>query len=504
MTEKTALRDQLSERWKTLSPEQQRYSILGGVILVALVVFLWVLANTPAIRPLTTTQVQPDRPDVHVFGGGRSNIQAIEDLHRRVEAEARANREMRERQDRALKELEEVKDAFVNWTRSTGIEREAAQARSQFQRMQRRAQELERMLAETESRAAGIEPFDPTTRETPSRQPEEVGDEVAPDDFEQPTTPTPRPEPRAADDLQELDQDLFAGVGTTPRSERTERDRRRAEPSQIERPDVAPPSTPRQLIVNGRAIQEIKDERERERLAALEARQDEPNGDEPVPRPDGGTRTQRRRQTVDDQLPAASILSGVLLHGMDAPTGTGARGQPVPILIRVKDLAIIPNHRSMDLEDCHVIGEGFGSMSEERAFGRLLDLVCTNHEGEIIHASMQGYIVGPDGRVGIRGPVVQRNGALIARSLQAGVLSGFGQAVGGRRSGAISITTGGGRVTDSLGDVAEESIARGVGSAMENIAQFYLRQAEAIFPVIEISPEIPVDMVLTGPLVLNQ
>src|SRR3546814_19547855 len=41
-------------------------------------------------------------------------------------------------------------------------------------------------------------------------------------------------------------------------------------------------------------------------------------------------------------LPAGSILSGVLVTGMDAPTGKQAQRDPFPSLIRIKNEAILP------------------------------------------------------------------------------------------------------------------------------------------------------------------
>lgn len=496
MADKPPAVEQVKKWWKALLPNQKRNVYLGGIMVGVILMIVYTVMSTPAIRPTATTPRVEQQIDPHVFGGGRSNVLALEELDRRLEAEAAANRRMREEHTRTIRELNEARDQFLEWTRTAGLEREAARAMRRLEDLSSRAESLEEQLRQAERQTAGVPvfQFQPDRRER-GRE-EAVAAPDAPEaGVDEP--PSPRPEPDASRDDSVLQQDLFTGVGTTPRPQQRPagervREAMGARPREEEQPPMR--QERRGLMINGRAMAELQQEAIEESGA-----EERPADTEQTPRP----RPSARTRNVANELPASSIISGVLLHGMDAPTGSGARGQPVPLLVRIKDLAIIPNHRSMDLEDCHAIGEGYGSMSEERAFARLIDLVCTKTNGEIIHSPLRGYVVGPDGKVGIRGPVVQRNGALIARSIQAGALSGFGDALGGRRTRGVAITTTGERITDSLGDIAEEGIARGIGNAMSNIAEFYLDQARAIYPVIEISPETPVDIVLTSPLELR-
>jgi conjugal transfer pilus assembly protein TraB len=43
------------------------------------------------------------------------------------------------------------------------------------------------------------------------------------------------------------------------------------------------------------------------------------------------------------EIPAGSILSGTLVTGLDAPTSDASRRDPIPLLLRIKDLAILPS-----------------------------------------------------------------------------------------------------------------------------------------------------------------
>jgi len=514
VADKKVALDQIKDWWERLNATQKRNVVLGGAVALGLIALFWVMSQTPTIRLGAGPEPMAQAVDPYALGGGRSNQRAVDALAEEIRAERRANQQMRERLDADLEQTKRVRQDFEEWTRSTGLEGQAAEARRRNARIERQLDELERTLMQADARTQGIEPFRPGQQQAAvDRPPEpdlaEPGVEPAPptevaliespSERERPEPQTPRPEPADTPDQDVLSQDLFSGVGTSPRQQTATNAAPREAPAPV--PSRGQEQRRTGIVINGRTLSSIEQERLEAQARRAEVELAATPQSEQVPaRSDQRTPSRRARTTIRDQVPAASILTGVLLHGLDAPTGTGARGQPVPVLIRIKDLAILPNLHAADLEDCHAIGEAFGSMSEERAFGRMLDLVCTRRDGEIIHASMQGYIVGPDGKVGIRGPVVQRNGALLARSMVAGALSGFGQAVGGRRGGGVTISTSGQRVEDSLGDVAEEGAARGIGTAMENIANYYQRLAESIFAVIEVNSETPVDIVLTAPL----
>ena len=69
-------------------------------------------------------------------------------------------------------------------------------------------------------------------------------------------------------------------------------------------------------------------------------------------------------------IPAGSILTGVLLNGLDAPTGKKAKKEPMPVLFRIKKEAILPNRFHADVRECFLLAAGFGDLSAERAYFR--------------------------------------------------------------------------------------------------------------------------------------
>ncbi len=71
----------------------------------------------------------------------------------------------------------------------------------------------------------------------------------------------------------------------------------------------------------------------------------------------GATATSRDRRGAEltpapdsVHLPAGSLFQGVLINGMDAPTGRGATSQPYPVTIRLTSLAFLPNEPGVPAE----------------------------------------------------------------------------------------------------------------------------------------------------------
>ncbi|MGK5060357.1 TrbI/VirB10 family protein [Janthinobacterium sp. LB2P49] len=201
--------------------------------------------------------------------------------------------------------------------------------------------------------------------------------------------------------------------------------------------------------------------------------------------------------TLDDFLPVG-ILPGELLGGIDAPTGGQAQSNPLPALIKISAAAILPNQFRADVKECFVVASGYGDISSERAYLRTDVLSCIRYDRSVIEVKIEGNIFGEDGNLGLRGTLVSKQGQLLANSLRAGIVSGIGQGFAQGNSsfttspfGTLSTTTGG------TGDQFRRGIGSGMGSALNNLANYYIRLAEQTFPVIEVHAGRKVDVVLT-------
>lgn len=205
--------------------------------------------------------------------------------------------------------------------------------------------------------------------------------------------------------------------------------------------------------------------------------------------------------TAREYVTAGSIVRGTLLTGVYAPTGGAGAGTPVPILIDVAREALLPNAYRADLTDCRMTGNATGDLSSERILVRLERLACVGEKGEALDIRIRGYVAGPDGKVGLRGNLVTRSGQAIARALSVGILSGLGKAVA---LGASETTT---YASGSQSTVYQNSLKAGLGegtsNALDRIADYYLKVAEKIFPVLEVDGGQPVDVILLQGVLLE-
>jgi len=198
-------------------------------------------------------------------------------------------------------------------------------------------------------------------------------------------------------------------------------------------------------------------------------------------------------------LPAGSILEAVIIAGMDAPTNQSARRDPFPALMRIKKDAILPNRFSADIRECFLLASGYGDMSSERVQLRGNTLSCVKEDGGVIESGFDSYVVGEDGKAGVRGRLVSRQGAMIAKSVIAGFAEGVAKAFDVQRVPTIN--------TSSTGTVGFEAIMSvdavnkgaigGATSALERIANYYLDMAENLTPVIELDAGRMVTFVVT-------
>lgn len=188
---------------------------------------------------------------------------------------------------------------------------------------------------------------------------------------------------------------------------------------------------------------------------------------------------------INDTVQAGTFVNAVMLNGMAAPTGNLGQRNPHPILMELVDFGTLPNRFSHRLKSCRIIAAGHGELSDERAYLRLERLSCVLRTGEVISKEAKGYITGEDGKNGVAGVLVTKQGAFVARALLAGVFSGLGDAIG--RSYANVSTSALGTVESiDPGDIGKAGLASGVSSAAEKVADWYLERADEVFPFVEI------------------
>lgn len=200
-------------------------------------------------------------------------------------------------------------------------------------------------------------------------------------------------------------------------------------------------------------------------------------------------------------LPATSILSGVFISGMDAPTAQNARNDPYPALIRIKKDAILPNRFRSDVRECGMLVAGFGDLSSERAYFRSEVITCIREDGAVFEAPIDAYAVGEDGKAGVRGRLVTKQGQYLAKALTAGFLQAASQLFSVQSIPTINVNRDGDSNSSPYQQVMSSQAMQGaaiagVGGALNRLADFYMKMAGDLFPVIEIDPARSVDFIV--------
>ena len=197
-------------------------------------------------------------------------------------------------------------------------------------------------------------------------------------------------------------------------------------------------------------------------------------------------------------IPATGYVSGHLLGGIVVSTSVNSASEPIPVIIKLTSRGNLPKDFAVDIKQCRLLASAYGDISSERAIIRAEELVCENKDdGIIISTKVSGVIYGDDGANGIRGSVVSMSDKHLKNAVVGGVLSGFAGTAKGQSG--LEITPLGGVSTKKKGmkDMASDGLLSGTSSAAEKLADYHIRLAENISPVILVPGGTKVDVVFT-------
>jgi len=230
---------------------------------------------------------------------------------------------------------------------------------------------------------------------------------------------------------------------------------------------------------------------------------DEPSGGDNRVTADGGRKSATGHpRDINSYLPAGAFAKAVLLSGLDAPTGGLAKTNPQPVLLRLLDPGTLPNRYRSHIRECFVTAAGYGDLASERAYLRLEKLSCVLNEGRVLEVSLKGFITGEDGKAGLRGRLVSKQGQLIARALISGIAGGIGSGVAQSYTSLSTNALGNVQSVDPA-KIAQYGFANGFASALDRISKWYLDRANEVYPVLEVDAGRTVDVVLNEGLDLD-
>lgn len=197
-------------------------------------------------------------------------------------------------------------------------------------------------------------------------------------------------------------------------------------------------------------------------------------------------RTPPKKEDPDSvYLPSSTMMEADLLTGYAVETMQAGKSDPIKVVLRIKDLAILPNEVRVNTAGCFALAEGQGKLSDERVHFRLLKMSCIARDGTaVIDEDVTGQIIDMDGHVGLKGNVVTKAGALVGRAFIAGVFGGMGEGVS---AGAWSVNTSSVGQTSVLnpGDVAQAGLGKGLEKGAGTLEKYFMDLANQAVPVIE-------------------
>ena len=213
------------------------------------------------------------------------------------------------------------------------------------------------------------------------------------------------------------------------------------------------------------------------------------------------SKSNKNLKTVDNTIPAGAFAGAVMVGGVDASTSIQASNDPRPVLLRVTDHGTLPRKFKSDLCGCHVLAACYGDISSERVYMRLEKLTCTERKtGEVVEMTVNGYVAGEDGRARLRGIVVDRAGESMRNAAIGGFLSGMGNFLSQSHNPVTFSPANGLAQTNPMTnpEMLKFGAAKGASGALDKYAEFYIKRAEQMQPVIQVQAGRRVDIVITS------
>lgn len=201
-------------------------------------------------------------------------------------------------------------------------------------------------------------------------------------------------------------------------------------------------------------------------------------------------------KNVDNYVPAGSYARAILTSGVVASTALQESSHPQPIVMRLIDDGRLPRGFRGAMNQNVLIGSCHGDLSSERVRCRLVTMAWVEENGTTVEKKVEGWIIGEDGRPGLRGRVVDRSGDAVRDTMIAGMLSGLSGFFKAESMSSVYPISPFGQ-TNALG--AKQALAgaagSGASSALDKLAEYSIKRAEKMSPVLEIESGRKVDVV---------
>jgi conjugal transfer pilus assembly protein TraB len=190
----------------------------------------------------------------------------------------------------------------------------------------------------------------------------------------------------------------------------------------------------------------------------------------------------KKKATKLPWIPSGSFSDAIMIEGADANASVTGQQNTQPVTIRLLGSIQMPNNKEYSADGCFVVGEIWGDISSERGVVRTKSISCVLKNGKHVDMEFDGH-VSYQGKGGVRGKPVMRNGMIVGYAGAAGLLSGFGEGI----KSAATPSVGLGATADvGAGDVFKQGLGGGASKAADTLSQYWIKRAEQYHPVIDI------------------
>ena len=223
-----------------------------------------------------------------------------------------------------------------------------------------------------------------------------------------------------------------------------------------------------------------------------------------VPKPAPGfAHYEQNLAAFEKKDPEKYVISGsfaraVLLTGVVAETGTESSSSPQPILLRLVDHGIFSKgYKTKQIKEAILIGACHGNISSERAMCRLQSVSLMNVDNEVVERPVEGWVIGEDGRPGVKGDVIDKASDVARMAMLNGILGGMAAFMQNQATaGVYPISPFTGQRNSLTGENAAKAAgSSGVGNALQKLADYAIKRAEQMSPVIIVAAGRTVDVV---------
>lgn len=203
-------------------------------------------------------------------------------------------------------------------------------------------------------------------------------------------------------------------------------------------------------------------------------------------------RAKPRLRTPENYVFSNTFAKAVVLQGADVSAGVLSQTNPDIMMFQIVEDGIMPNGHRAHLKDCFVSGAVIGDISSERGKIRLERLSCIHKNGTSIDTQITG--IASDSKNGIRGRAVWREEPMVNKAFWGSFWQSMGN-IGQQYSTEYSTSPLGSVSTINPSRIPLAAASGGAAGSAKMYAQYNIKRAEMYHPIIQLPPQVVVDVV---------